>query len=235
MRARARYTKHMYFKNRAQAGRKLALKMKKYKSEHCTVVALNSGGVLVGAQIALQLHANLMVLMSEQIILPGESEALASMTTNTMTFNKRYSQGELDEFVSEYHTTIEDQRVEKFHKLNKLLSDGGDIDPKFLRHHTVILVADALQTGVMLEVAADYLKPTKLEKLVIATPIASVNAVDRMHLIGDEIYCLSVSENLMESNHYYDENTLPDHSNVIKIIRNISLNWDISTANTTNR
>ncbi len=219
----------MYFKNRAEAGRQLALKLKRYKSEQCAVVALNSGGVLVGAQIAMRLHANLMVLLSDNIILPGETEPLASMTTNTLTYNQKLSQGEIDEFVSEYHGMIEDQRVEKFHELNKLLSDGGEIDPKFLRHHVVILVSDALQSGVSLEVAADFLKPTKVKKLIIATPIASINAVDRMHLVGDEIYCLSVTENLMESDHYYEENNIPGHNDALKIIRNISMNWDINS------
>jgi putative phosphoribosyl transferase len=216
----------MYFKNRAEAGRQLAAKLKQYKNSQCAIVALNNGGVLVAAQIAMRLHANLMVLTSDKIILPGESEPLATMTTSTFTFNKKYSQGEIDEFVGEYHGTIEDQRVEKFHKINRLLSDGGDIDPKLLRHHVVILVSDALQTGVSLEVAADFLKPTKLEKLIIATPVASVNAVDRMHLVGDEVYCLSVGENLMESDHYYEDNIMPGHEEALKIIRNISMNWD---------
>lgn len=220
----------MYFKDRAEAGRQLASKLKKYKDEQCSVVALNSGGVLVAAQIAMRLHAALMVLLSDDIILPGETEPLASMTSNTLTYNKKFSQGEIDEFVSEYHGLIEDQRVEKFHKLNRLLSDGGEIDPELLKRHIVILVSDALQTGVSLEVAADYLKPTKLKKLIVATPIASVNAVDRMHLVGDEIYCLSVAENLMESDHYYDENIIPGHADALKIIRNISINWDINTA-----
>ncbi len=208
----------------------MAAKLKKYKSDQCTVIALNSGGVLVGAQIAMRLHAGLAVLLSDEIILPGENEALASMTTSTLTFNKAMTQGQIDEFVNEYHGMIEDQRVEKFHKLNKLLSEGGEIDPKILKNHVVILVSDALQTGISLEVAADFLKPNKLKKLIIASPIASVNAVDRMHLIGDEIYCLSIAENLMESDHYYDENTLPGHQEAVKIIKNISVNWDVGTA-----
>lgn len=221
---------YMYFKNRAEAGRQLASRLQKYKNELCAVVALNSGGVLVGAQIAMQLHASLMVLMSDEIILPGEPEPLASMTTSTITFNKKYSQGEIDEFVSEYHGLIEDQRVEKFHKLNRLLSDGGEINPSMLRHHVIILVSDAFQTGVSLAVAVDYLKPTKIKKLVVVAPIASVNAVDKMHLVGDEIFCLSVTENLMETNHYYEDNTLPSHTEALKIIRNISLNWNIGGA-----
>lgn len=216
----------MYFKNRAEAGRKLAAKLKKYDNQQCVVMALNSGAVLIGAQIAMQIHSSLMVLMSDNIVLPGESDALAALTTSTFTYNQNYSAGELEEMVGEYHGAIEQQRIEKFHKLNSLLSDGGDIDPKYLRRHTVILVSDALQTGMSLQIAADYLKAIKIKKLVIATPIASVNAVDRMHLIGDEIYCLSVSENLMDADHYYEDNTIPSHENAVKIIKNISMNWD---------
>ncbi len=229
MRASARYTRHMYFKSRAEAGRKLAAKLKAYNKQQCSVIAMNKGGILVGAQIAMKLHANLMILLNDKIVLPGETDAFATMTTNTFTYSHDMSEGEINDMVNEYHGFIDGQRLEKFHKLNKL-SDGAEIDPRFLRRHVVILVSDALQTGSSLEVAADFLKPIKTKKLVIATPIASVAAVDRMHLVGDDIYCLSVTENLMDSDHYYEDNTVPDHSGILKIVKNISMNWDISTA-----
>lgn len=219
----------MYFKSRAEAGRLLAEKLKKYDNQQCAVIALNSGAIVVAAQIAMRLHANLMMLISDDIKLPGESDPIAAMTANTFTFNQNLSGGEIDEMMSDYHGYIEEQRVEKFHKLNRLLSDGGNIDPKYLNRHVVILVSDALQTGISLQIAADFLKPIKVKKLVVATPLASVNAVDRMHLLGDEIFCLSVGENLMETDHYYDDNIIPDHKSAMKIIRNISMNWDLAS------
>lgn len=218
----------MYFKNRADAGRTLATKLKKYNGKQCVVIALNSGAVVVGAQIAMNLHANLLMLISEDITLPGEHRPVAAMTTDTFTFNPEFSACQIDEFVTEYHGFIEGQRIEKFHKLNKLMSDGGSIDAKFLRRHVVILVSDALQTGISLQIAADFLKPIKIERLIIATPMASVNAVDKMHLLSDEICCLDVTDNLMEADHYYDDNTVPNHEGSLKIIRNISMNWDFA-------
>ncbi len=215
----------MYFKNRAEAGRKLASKLKGYEGERCTIVALNDGGILVGAQIALKLHADLTILLNDEVTLPGEHDALASMTTTTFTYNQAFSEGEREEMVGEFHGLIDAQKLEKFHKLNALLADGGDIDLKDLRQQVVILVADALQSGSLLDVAADFLKRAQLKKLLIAVPLASVDAVDCMHLIGDEIFCLSVSENLMNANHYYDENIVPDRIGILKIIRNLSPNW----------
>ncbi len=209
----------MYFKNRAEAGRALAAKLTHYEHEQCAVIALSDGGVLVGAQIAIKLRAKLMTLLSSDVVLPGELDTLASMTSDTFTYNQKFSDGERDDMVSEYRGIIDAQRLENFHKLNVLLSDGGSISVRDLNHHVVILVTDALQDGMVLDVAYDFLKPTKLIKLVIATPLASVDAVDRMHLIGDEIYCLSVADHLMEANHYYDDNIVPNHEGILKIIR----------------
>ncbi len=215
----------MYFRNRAEAGRLLANKLKQYSAQQVAVVALNPGGVIVGAQIAIRLHANLAILMSERIMLPGEPDAVAAMTPTTFTYNDKYAEGELEDLVGEYHGMIEDQRLQKLYSLNRLMSDGGEIDPKYLRNHIVILVSDSLDSALPLQIAGDYLKSLKLKKLIIATPLASITAVDKMHLMGDEIYCLSVMENLMEVDHYYDENTLPDNAGILKITRNIAVSW----------
>jgi hypothetical protein len=47
-----------------------------------------------------------------------------------------------------------------------------------------------------------------------------------MHLISDEICCLSVMDNFMGADHYYDDNTVPEIDNVLKIMRNITLSWE---------
>src|SRR5258707_1080790 len=110
----------MYFKSRADAGRQLAKQLTPFANQNIAVVALNEGGVIVGAQIAIAVHANLMLL---------------------------------------------------------------------------------------------------------ATTIASVQAVDRMHLLGDELHVLSVPENFMNTNHYYEDNAVPDQDGLFKVMQNISLGW----------
>lgn len=62
----------MYFESRIQAGALLAEKLMDYRYENCAVIALGEGGVLVGEQIAVQLHCVLMMLLSEGIEVPGE-------------------------------------------------------------------------------------------------------------------------------------------------------------------
>lgn len=221
----------MYFKSRAEAGRKIAEKLDKYRETNTAVVALTPGAVIIGAQIAMKLHSPLMMLLTENITIPGEDTPLAAITSNnTFTYNNKLSTGQIEEMHSEYLGYIEWQRIEKLHKLHALLGHGGEIHRELLRHRNVILVSDGLSSGLSLDVAADYLKPIKMERLIVVTPVASVSAVDKMHLFGDEILCLSVKENYIETNHYYDDNTIPDTEDLVKIITTTPVNWD-KTAN----
>jgi predicted phosphoribosyltransferase len=61
--------------------------------------------------------------------------------------------------------------------------------------------------------------------VIVATPIASVAAIDRMHITVDEINCLSVVEDYMDTDHYFDINDVPDHQTVIDTIEQIVLSW----------
>lgn len=198
----------------------------KYRYENCAVVALSDGGVVVASNLATQLHCVLMMLLTEQVNLPGEPAAVGTINQDGgFTYNGKYSAGQLEDLEGEYRNYIEQQKLEKLHGMNSLLGSGGIIEPTLLRGHHVILVSDGLSSGLSLDAAAAYLKPYKLESLIIATPLASVNAVDRMHLLGDAIYCLSVVENFMDVNHYYEDNTLPPHDTIIKSIKDIILKW----------
>jgi putative phosphoribosyl transferase len=216
----------MYFKSRAEAGRKLAAKLKQFSRQNTVVIALSPGAVIVGAQIAMRIHASLMLIITENIYLPGEHEAIAAMSSvGTFTYNNTFSPGELEEMAGEYHQFIEQQRIEKLHKLNKLIGVDGEINKKFLHRHTVILVSDGLPSGFSLDIADAFLKTVRLDKLVVATPFASVPAVDRMHLLADEIVCLNVIADYMSTDHYYDDNTIPSLDKLFVVIRNISVNW----------
>lgn len=216
----------MYFKDRHQAGQQLAAKLADYRYENTAVVALSDGGVIIGAEIAKALHCVLTMLLIEEITLPGENNPLAVINQDGgFTYNNMFSAGQIEGFAAEYRTFIEQEKMQKSHAINRLLGDGGLIRPDLLHGRNVILVSDGLQSGLSLDAAADFLKPIKLEKLIVATPLASVSAVDRMHLLADEIVCLSVVENFMTIGHYYDNNAMPSHEQLVKTIETIVLNW----------
>jgi predicted phosphoribosyltransferase len=217
----------MYFESRAQAGQLLAAELvEKYRYENCAVVALSDGAVQVGEQIASALHCILTMLLIEEIPIPGEDMSFGGVSQNGgFTYNGMFSAGEIEEYTGEFHGYLEEQKREAFQRLNRLLGDGGIIDSDMLRDHTVILVADGLDNGASVDVAVDFLKPIRINKLVVATPIATVPMVDKLHIVADELHILDVKENFMGTNHYYEQNDIPSHEETIAKINQIVLNW----------
>lgn len=217
----------MYFASRMQAGRMLASQLvPKYRYENCAVVALGDGGAMVGLQVASELHCILTMLLTAEIMLPREPDAIAGITSEgNVAFNPQYNSGEIEEMMGDYFSYVEQEKYNKMHEMNHLLGTGGLIDKKLLRGQNIILVSDGLKNGFALDLAAEFLKPIDYEKLIIATPFASVQAVDRMHILADEIVCLDVLENYIDTDHYYDEHDVPDHTLVIKTIEDIVLHW----------
>jgi predicted phosphoribosyltransferase len=217
----------MYFESRSAAGQLLAAQLvEKYRYENCAVVALSEGGVLVGEQIAAELHCILTMLVSEGIEVPGESLTMGAVSqAGNFTYNSEFSTGEIEEYASEFHGYLEDQKRQAFSRINRLLGDGGMISQDMLRERVVILVNDGFVDGAILAVALDYLKPVHILKLVVASPIATVPAIDQLHVAADELHVLDVKENFMGINHYFTDNTIPSREETIAKINQIVLNW----------
>ena len=217
----------MYFESRAEAGQKLAAELlEKYRYENCAVVALSDGAVLVGEQIATTLHCIITMLLIENIEVPGENASFGGVSENGgFTYNGMFSVGEIEEYTSEFHGYLEEQKREAFQKINRLLGDGGLINNDMLRDHTVILVSDGLDNGASIDVAVDFLKPIRVARLVIVAPVASVPAVDKLHMLADELHILDVKENYLGTDHYYTDNTIPSHEETVAKINKIVLNW----------
>ncbi len=205
----------------------LTKSLEAYKGEQIVIMALSPGAVIIGAQMAMKLHGSLTLLLTENIFLPGESDPIAALTSpGTFSYNNMFSPGQIEEYITEYHNFIEEKRIEKMHQLNVIVGKDGELDKNKLRNRIIIVVSDGLYSGFSLDVAASYLKTVAIKKLIVATPIASVAAVDRMHLFADEIVCLSVLVNYLNTDHYYDDNTVPSMNHLFDLIRNISLNWE---------
>lgn len=216
-----------YFPNRAVAGGLIANQLdKRYRYEDCAVVALGDGAVVVGAEIAKRLHCVINLLLTAQIQLPREQEILASIDNfGGVSYNNALSPGELEEIKADYFTYIEEQKLEKLFEMNELLGQGGVLSTSQLRNRNIIVVSDGLKNGFSMYAAAQFLKPIKTKRVIMVTPFASVPAVDQMHILADELVCLNVIEDVISIDHYYDDNTLPAHEDIIRILEDIVLHW----------
>ncbi len=215
-----------YFESRTQAGDILADIMQKYKYEDTIVLALSSGGVLVGAEIARKLHSLIALLLTKDIYLPDGQTVIGVMDElGGFIYDNSFSSGQIEELYTEYRGSIEMAKMQALHEMHVALGQGGIISPDYFRNRIVIVVNDGALNGMAFNMAYSFLKTIAVKKIIMVTPIASVSAVDRMHVIADEINCLSVTENPFEVDHYYDDNKLPDQDEVIDILNDIILLW----------
>ncbi|HSW85176.1 MAG TPA: phosphoribosyltransferase family protein [Candidatus Saccharimonadales bacterium] len=217
----------MYFASRSQAGRMLASQIiDKYNDEKCAVLALGDGGAMVGVQIALEMHCILTMLNSAEIMLPREPLAIAGITAGgDFTFNREYAAGDLEELVTENYNLIEQEKLQEMHNLNYLEGPHGTVKKSFLNGHSVIVVSDGLKSGFPVDLTAEFLKPVSINKLIVAVPFAGIQAVDRMHVLADDLFCLTVLSDYISTDHYYDKQDVPDHGTVMKSISQIVNKW----------
>lgn len=216
-----------YFSSRTQAGKMLAnILADDFADKPCAVVALSEGGVMVAAQVALRLKAVLGLLLVESIELPAELAPIGAINEKgSFTFNNEYSAGQIEELMMDYRGYVEDQKREHLTSIHKLLGRSKGIRPELLKNKHILLVSDGLNSGFSLEIAMEFLKPIVYRQLVVVTPIASPEAVDRMHVLADKIYCLSVVDNYISTDHYYELHDVPERDDVVKVVEEIMERW----------
>jgi putative phosphoribosyl transferase len=217
----------MYFASRMQAGRLLAAKLVgKYRYKNCAVLALDDGGVVVGAQIASELHCILTLMLSATISLPQEPTEIAAITTSgQIAYNPAYSQSDIDEIIGENRGYVEQEKLHQMHEVNRLVTGLGTIDKRLVNGRNIIIVSDGLKSAFEVDMVYEFLKPIAIDKLIFAVPLASVKAVDRMHVLGDELICLDVLDDYRDTDHYYDKKDVPSHEKIIKTIEQMVDKW----------
>lgn len=204
----------MYFYDRSEAGRKLADKLaESYRETEMSVLAVSPGGVIVGAEIARQAGARMSLLLTEPIDLPGvgETDAIGLIDQDGhFTYNRMMPTGLLTEMLTDMRSYFEDQKVQKLHELTRSMSGEGFIEPDMYQQCHVVIVSDGFSTGLAFDAAAHYLKTIDTGRLIAAAPNVSISAVDRLHMLADEVAILDVLDPYLDTDHYFEDNRIPD-------------------------
>lgn len=216
-----------YFLSRSEAGSIVAERLLKYRYEDTIVLALSEGAVLVGAEIARKLHSLITMLLTKDVYLPdGRTVVGVVNEVGGFIYNNSFSAGEIEELQVEYRANIEFAKMQAMHEIHVALGQGGLISADYFRNRVVIAVTDGTLNGMAFDMAYDYLRGVKTKKIIMVAPVASVSAVDRMHILADELQCLNVvTDSIFDVAHYYENNDAPKHSEIISIINGIILEW----------
>ena len=194
----------MIFRNRTDAGKILAAKLRPYAlRQDVVVLALPRGGVPVAFEVAEELNAPLDVIIVQKLGTPGQEElAMGAIASgNVKIFNHRVldqldiSQSQMDSAISGAQEEL--QRRERFYR-------GGrpSID---VQGRTVILIDDGLATGSSMRAAAGAIRQRQPAQLVLAVPVASLATCDELQGEFDEVVCAVTPERFYAVGQWYQE------------------------------
>jgi putative phosphoribosyl transferase len=181
------------FRDRAEAGRVLAERLREYADRPDVIVlALPRGGVPVGYEVAQALHVPLDVFIVRKLGVPGHEElAMGAVATGGVrVLNEQVVRAlHIPEQVIDAVARWELEELARRERLYR-----GDRPPPDVRGHTVILVDDGLATGSTMLAAVRALRQQQPEQIVIAVPIASRDTCDLLRDEVDDVICAATPD-----------------------------------------
>ncbi len=206
-----------YFKDRADAGKKLAHLLKNYKGQNAVVYALPRGGVIIGAAIAKALHLPLDLIIARKIGHPYQSEyAIGAVAENGHSvFTKEITDNNRTYIANESAKQQEEakRRREVYLAGRKPIPCEGKI---------AILVDDGIATGLTIRVGIMELKHRHPKKIVVAVPVVPKTTADLLKKEVNELVALNIPSDdafLEAVGAYYKDFPPVEDEDVIKIMK----------------
>jgi erythromycin esterase-like protein/predicted phosphoribosyltransferase len=192
------------FRDRTEAGRLLAERLRQYTGrDDVVVLGLPRGGVPVAFEIARALDAPLDVFLVRKLGVPGHEEyALGAIATGgTRVLNK-----ELIESLNippEWIEAIDAKERRELERRERAYRD--DRPPPDLAGKTVIVVDDGLATGSTMLAAVHAIRQDDPAQIVVAVPVADPDVCAALRATADEVVCLSTPQPLRAVGLWYED------------------------------
>ena len=211
------------FADRADAGRKLAARLRALDLPNPVIYALPRGGVPLAVEIAKALKAPVDLVLVRKIGAPGKPElALAAvvdgeeaqtvvneevglMTGGDAAYLEKARRRELEE--------IERRRALYFGGRRRVSAAG----------RTAIVVDDGLATGATAKAALRALKRQGAAKVVLAVPVAPADTLEEMRVEADEVVCLEASRSFTGVGAFYGDFHQLTDDETLGLLRQV---WD---------
>jgi Predicted phosphoribosyltransferases len=181
----------MIFRDRSDAGKRLAERLRVFRDQNPLVLAIPRGGVPVGCEISKSLHAPFDLIIPRKLPIPYNTEAGFGAVTpdGTVVLNEPLvkqlglSKAEIDSIVMVVLDEVQ-RRV-------KAYRPGPAIDQK---GKAVIITDDGLASGYTMIAAVRDVKKKGAGKVIVAVPCSPRSSVERLEQEADEVISLEVQE-----------------------------------------
>lgn len=194
----------MLFRDRADAGRRLAERLRHYAGRtDVLVLGLPRGGVPVASEVARELGAPLDVFLVRKLGFPGQEElAMGAIASG----GSRVLNRSLLRRLHVPEETVNSVAARELCELERRESAyRGTRPPQSVRGRTVILVDDGLATGATMHVAAAALRGKDPARIVVAVPVAAASSCEAFADVVDEVVCAETPEPFMAVGQWYED------------------------------
>ncbi len=202
------------FRDREEAGRLLALKLRKIiKGKDFVVVALLRGGIVLGKKISDYFKIPLFPLSVKKIGAPTNPELAIGAVTQDKTY---YFDKDLIN-----HLRVQENYLNKLSEIKS--KEAQKLQHKFqgkisLKNKKVVIVDDGVATGATVICAAKYIRRLQAKEMILATPLIAKDSLKNIKSHFDRIISLKIVDHLASVSQFYRHFPQLEDNEVIEIL-----------------
>lgn len=209
----------MRFKDREEAALELARSLGRLKLKNPLVLAIPRGGVPMGKIISERVGGDLDLMLVKKVGHPWNPEfAIASVT----------EEGELilGDGAEKYGFSAEDltasarETADLLRRRRELYTRHSR--PPDPRGRSVVLVDDGIATGMTVAAAIHDLRNKGADRILVATPVSTAPAAQRIKEAGAELIALDIPENFVSVSQVYRDFSEVTDLDVILTLESVS-------------
>jgi putative phosphoribosyl transferase len=175
------------FKDRKDAGARLARALADYRNQNVLVLAIPRGGVEVGYEVARYLDSDFSIVVTRKLPFPDNPEAgFGAIAEDGSRFIFRDAARSLPPPVVE---RIVEQQQGEIKRRIQVLRGGGPLPE--IADRTVILVDDGIAMGSTMRASIQLCKKQGASKIVVATPVAGQRVAQEIEAMVDRVVVLT--------------------------------------------
>jgi putative phosphoribosyl transferase len=189
------------FRDRTDAGRRLAEPMEKFRGQDLVVLGLPRGGVVVAAEVARALAAPLDVIVVRKLGVPSRPElAMGAVGEGGVLVVDERVVALTGVSPEELAEAARRERLELGDRVRLLRRDRPAIP---LSGRTAVLVDDGIATGSTARAAAAVARALGATRIVLAAPVCPRAAVRQLTAAVDQLVCLETAHEFGSVGQFY--------------------------------